>query len=184
MAEEKELDDVLPNTLHELGALALADLEKIEKTPGYKIVLSVWHQPHYAGYPKVYGVNLEDQPCAVCVAGAMLNQAYKLSPQDTVRGLRWGDQSSLASISPTGETWRFPLTVTAKLAAVDDLRAGCVGLAHKHLYGQPLPAELIAEFYEPGTVIQRFKALSYRDDPEAFKQRFQEVIDACRRCRI
>lgn len=49
----------LPEKPSELIRVALADLDKIEKTPGYEIVMSDWHVP-FGGR------------CEVCLAGAVI----------------------------------------------------------------------------------------------------------------
>lgn len=66
-ARNEEFEQV--NTLHELLGLALDDMEKILKTPGYIIDMGRWHEPSIAS------------TCRVCLAGSVIANRYADGPE-------------------------------------------------------------------------------------------------------
>lgn len=60
----------LPDKPSDLIELALADLEKCEADPRYRIDMNVWHRPN--GH------------CAVCFAGSVMAQSLGVDPRDCV----------------------------------------------------------------------------------------------------
>jgi hypothetical protein len=98
----------LPDTLHGLLRIALEDLELVEKDPNYKVVMSVWHTSY-------------DSSCAVCLAGSVLAKTCNF-PR-TRSYIHLGEPAS---------------TFKNKLAAIDWLRVGEIGIAFNFLYEKAL----------------------------------------------
>lgn len=69
LAQTKLVHIDLPRLPSELLALALADLEVVEKSADYVVDMSVWHSPH----ARRGGL------CSVCMAGAVLTRHFKKS---------------------------------------------------------------------------------------------------------
>lgn len=102
-----EFDETkLPETLHELLALAVDDLEQVEQLDGVEVDMSRWIQQ---------GADL----CYVCLAGAMLKQSCRWKPLL--------DAAWMPSLT-ADTTWK------RKLLAVDLLRNGSVDLAAGNYY--------------------------------------------------
>lgn len=62
----------LPDKLSDCLELALADLEKCEADPRYRILMSEWHEP------------LDSGQCAVCLAGSVMAQTIGLPIENSV----------------------------------------------------------------------------------------------------
>lgn len=58
----------LPKNILELTKLAIADLEKVEKDPNYRVDMGEWHTP-------------SGDICLVCLAGAVMSQTFEMSPE-------------------------------------------------------------------------------------------------------
>lgn len=72
----------LPDIPSELITLALNDLLKVEKRKGYKVDMSVWHEP-------------DNKVCLVCLAGAVLACEYGLDKRVEVDWDEIGEEASL-----------------------------------------------------------------------------------------
>ncbi len=85
----------LPDKPSELIRVALADLEKCEKDPGYKIEMDVWHEPRSEG-----------GKCEVCLAGSVMAKTLSVD--------------RIMDADPS----EFPEAVHLKLCALDSFRCG------------------------------------------------------------
>ena len=104
----------LPDKPSELIRLALADLEKVERDPRYKINMGSWH-------------NVIESPstgrpvCAVCLAGAVMAGALEESVHRSVR------------------PWEYDRDTEHKLYALDMFRTGNVDSGFRCLMGLYTP---------------------------------------------
>ena len=118
--EHKSLDTVtrtlapgeLPDRPSALIRVALEDLARIEKTPGYVVNMRRWHEP------------LGDGHCAVCFAGGVMATRLGLQPDEDFR-------------TTLGKTMILD-PVMRKIFALNNLRVGdtstafeCLGLSEK-----------------------------------------------------
>lgn len=90
--------DTLPDKLHELLALALADFDIISKTPGYEVDMSSWHE-----------ADSNTGKCAVCLAGAVMANTLKVQKHISM------------SINDV-----YDSNLATKLRTLDSLRGGYV----------------------------------------------------------
>jgi hypothetical protein len=114
----KHLSDVPSELLQQ----ALDDLEKVEADPRYIVDMCRWHQP------------LEDQRCAVCLAGAVL---------------------AGSGLSYTID-WRhieFNVNIERKLGVIDSLRTGDARSAICSLHHASAPGSMLRTKYGDGDSI-------------------------------
>jgi len=69
--ETKPTIPTLPDKLSDLILVALADLEKVERSTQHRVFMSSWHDPTLMG-------------CIVCFAGGVMAFSLGASPRDTV----------------------------------------------------------------------------------------------------
>lgn len=108
---KKNKVDPLPDTLSGLIRVALKDLAKAERTPGYVIDMHDWHSPTQNG-----------KNCSVCFAGSVMAMSLKASP--------------LSDVSPD-DWWNG---ITGKLEAINSLREGDITSALSYIgldWGSP-----------------------------------------------
>jgi hypothetical protein len=100
---------MLPDKLSDLIDVAIADLEKAEQSPDYRIYMSVWHSPG----DELFLMPSPEQfkKCYVCFAGSVI--AFSLS----------GDR--MTEYSPSC----YPADISAKLHALNHVREGRVRYA-------------------------------------------------------
>jgi len=96
----------LPNKLSALLRIAVEDAQKIEKTPGYVLDMSVWHSP-------------ANGPCAVCLAGSVMALRLRAPVADTV------DPEDYVTVSVHDEDDEDNSTRNA-LWAIDSMRRACL----------------------------------------------------------
>jgi hypothetical protein len=102
----------------ELITLAVRDLEKVEKDPGYSVEMNDWHR-----------FSQLSQTCRVCFAGSIMAKSFDLLPTECVGS---GDSDF------TPDEWRC-------FAALDYFRVGDVQFALEELK-RPHPSELEKNF--------------------------------------
>lgn len=83
----KDIEDTLPNTLHELLEVALQELEQVEKLPDHQVEMRSWYAVFNEGDKSV---------CQVCLAGAALRKllptqmsAVNIHPGMLCDSLKW-----------------------------------------------------------------------------------------------
>lgn len=103
----KKIQVKLPSKLSELARIALVDLIKTERTPGYIIDMGVWHAPR------------TNETCAVCYGGSLLAQRLRSKKVDRH-----------SNICPQ----HFDGATESKLWALDYLRKGEVSNAYTRLH--------------------------------------------------
>ena len=156
-----ELDGrTLPDRPSALLALALADLQRVEKDPLYTVDMSNWHQP-----VRVPGVPMT---CEVCMAGAVLAKTLHLDREDVVR------------FNPHHEDDEGLCALGFKSYAIDELRQGRVERALE-LLGDVDGITFSDEDKKTAEAVEldfdgELDDDLYGDDPELFKQRIGELV--------
>lgn len=90
------LNQTLPNTLHELIVLAVKDMKLTEKDKKYYILMSTWHQSPNS-FTVQSQINELDQPrlkkaeCVVCMAGCVMAQTLGVRLLDYATPAVFGD---------------------------------------------------------------------------------------------
>lgn len=130
----------LPDKPSELIRLALHDLEEVEQLPGFRVNMNVWLS------------NIEEEGCAVCLAGAvMVRSLYQAN-----------DRNQLPTAAVPG---MFDADTHAKLSALDYFRSG--------------ETEIALEYFEVPDP-HRYESLNpgmYYENPAAFKKVLREMAD-------
>lgn len=77
----------LPATPSAAIRMALADLEKIEKTPGYVVDMGNWHTPDYVDIKDPFN---KEVACHVCFAGAVMANSLGADKSKRIHTAHWG----------------------------------------------------------------------------------------------
>jgi len=86
--KQKIVKTKLPRKPSDLLALALDNLRKVERSKKYKVCMGAWHSPgtYYA------------DPCAVCLAGAVMAKTLGASPEMTLVPHNFSEEDKLDAI--------------------------------------------------------------------------------------
>lgn len=137
-----DANEKLPDTMHELLALALDDLEKCTEDPEhYDLDMDEWHNPSEA----------RGGPCRVCMAGAIMAQTLQVS--------------HLEYCSPYDVCGPFEdhNSVTDKLFAINDMRTQDWGYAWRRVNGRVDPSEPVRRDLKEA--VDKLHRLRLEEDP-------------------
>lgn len=89
-AQVEETKPTLPDKLSELILVALADLEKAETSPLYRINMSIWHDPNPSS---LLDSSDFDDKCFICFAGGVMAFSLNAPNNRKVSPNSWGGET-------------------------------------------------------------------------------------------
>jgi hypothetical protein len=147
---------ILPDKPSALLAVALADLEKAERSRRYKIDMGTWHNP-----------SANEKTCSVCLAGSIMAFSLKVPPTQDADA--WGEGLGAAK--------KVDPDLTEKLLFIDKMRAG------RFSSGVHNPAFIRRARKKTGvtgSVNFQHQIPFYEDDPNGFKRGMRKMIKSFR----
>ena len=130
---------MLPDTMHELLALAIADAEKLDRRK-YRPDSSKWHAPD--SKLECSGDPISSGFCEVCLAGAVIAGTLKCDPVDNMYPSQYDEEG-----------------YREKLTALDAMRTGSFILAYDFFYEKDASKEVMSEKLSNGLVDLECKEL-------------------------
>lgn len=149
----KDLREMCDGKLSRLIRLAIADLERAERTPGVRIRMNIW-------------LVWELGSCSVCLAGAVM-----IGTLGVTEASRDGYGLCQVTLSSFGNQNRYALR------ALDYLRQGNIRRALWVIAGEPTPLSMFTNFQTPRGVPDTFEVTPYENDPAQFKLDMLRLAD-------
>jgi hypothetical protein len=133
--------------LWEILEIALEDLKTVEESENYVVNMGFWQRP---------ASRSDSEKCEVCLAGAVMANTYKISPNFFV-GYESGNFGS--------KDW-------IKFTALDYLRIGFITSAYQKLYDVDLNGELIQDRYPH----EELNFVDYQNNREKFWEYNKQLL--------
>lgn len=146
--QQQKKEDILTAKPSRVLALALEDLQKLERTPGFRINMSEWVSM-YSGRYDEFGIwQSDEKECVVCLGGSVLVERFNVKSWS---GLNRGN---------------FPKRAKQIARALNEFRTGDIWCGLMELGIKKIPGSLPC--YAPVT--------GYHTNPSIFKRDMRGII--------